>query len=255
MKCQNADAPKKFNKDGVTVNVGKKFYDAGIENALIGKNISSSFSCKAGKAEEFDVAVEIIAASFMNIKPLTDKNIQDLDYGFETVEQYKDFMLQQYKYDEDFDHYCDFIDKDLFDYIFANSVFEIDEAEFENKKRLWRKQAEELPVDSDDESEETLIKYLQFKTGSTSTDKDELMEALEKNYEPMFKKNIILIEIGKDTVPPTEEEFEALIAESKEKGYDVQEQMGDYGFDNYVDDMKLQYGEEVLLETIRKQFI
>lgn len=248
VKCDDENSPKKFNREKLVVNVGKNFYDKNLESELIGKTVGSEFSCKVGKGLEFEVDVKIVASTYMDINELTDQNIADLGYGIETVEDYKREYLASFRADENFEHFREFISKDVQKYLIENSVLDIDLDEKEKKKQSWLKEMEEYPYDEGDSFEN----YVRNVCGSKAETEEGLREDLLNYYDDYFKAYLIFAELGKDAQLLTPEEYEKSNEEAREKGIPLDE---NETYDRYVMDAKVSEGQDIVMAWAEEQYI
>lgn len=257
--CDASDAPAKFNRNGIGLNLGKFYYDKNAETEILNHRVGDVFEVKAGESGEWTLKIEILSARYTKYRDLTDEDFQKegMIEGVEirNEQEYIEYVKNAIRSAENLNHYYDVVVPDLAAELVSKSEFEIDRAELDEDIRNWYHEVEDLPDLPESEDEDGFIPYVQDMLNSSAETREELTEELMAYYERAFKYNLILLDLAKDEEDPSRESFDQLLEELRAAGFS-EEEIAEYdNYERYVRDQKLEAGQLVMLDLIEKQLL
>lgn len=123
----------RFNRNGLILSVGLNLFSKELETALIGKKVGEEFTFDADGKE---VACKVVSCKGQIIPEMTDDFVKSLGLGLETVEQYRQSLID--KYTELYnDAYLEYLAMGVFSEWVEKSDIYLDEAELKGYAEKW----------------------------------------------------------------------------------------------------------------------
>ncbi len=239
---------KKFNKEKVSLVLGKHFYDKNIETEILKKKVGDSFSCQTADGK-LTVKLVINEATYMDIPPVTIEMVRESGYSDSVTME--DFRRQEHEVFRAIDrenHVADHLLGPARDLLTKESTFAIDQEELAKFQDFWLEDARNLP----EELGEDFVSYIQGATGAQTEDEAELEKIYRNHLKEVYHYRLVLFELGKASPVPGREEMEAQLAEARELGIDVdsEEFKGRFTYERFYEDMQVASGEAYLFSLL-----
>ena len=131
---------KKYNREHLKLNVGKKFFSKELEEFLIHKHVGETYCLVI---DDVDVQVTIEECLHTHIPEISDELIKKQNIeNIHTVEEYKNYILEKYKklFHEYYVEYLAYMHAEEW---FEKSIFEIDN----NEEEKWYQAVKKIQDD------------------------------------------------------------------------------------------------------------
>lgn len=240
---------KKFQKDNITLNVGKNLYSKELESQLIGLNVND---CKILHVGETAVEVEVLKIERNVLPELTDEFINKT---FVELSNYED-LIRWYEKDQKENYLkqqSENIAEEICKEVIAKSIFDIDENERLQAREQGRSIVEEMwifngiPLDA--MSDEQAMELLGYPSAQAYTDwfmdlnEQGLYQSL-LGYELLKERNEI----------PDRSQYEKMVSKyCEEEGKTAEEMKEIYTFSAFMKQTCAEKHNEVLKDYVYKK--
>lgn len=251
IRC-TGDCPDKYNRQGLSVKVGKGFYDKDVEAALIGRRPEESFTLELGGRI---LTLHVISAEYLKIGEVTEEQFKAENIeGAGSIEEYKAMMAENQLFEENLEHYMKEVLPFVRDSLIQGAVFEIDEDEYQERKAYW---LHDLKESAEEEGHDPRALMCRL-TGCPETASDEELDAAMDDFmRREFKMLLILEAIARDNTladEPSREQYDALVEEAVAAGYDRETVLANNTYEAYCESMIQGAANNLLLEHFMGMF-
>lgn len=244
-------SPQKFNREQVSLKIGKNFYDKTLEAALIGKQVGKDYQMVAGDLGQFSVHLTVRSAKYMDLQPLTDEIIQKEEIpGVSTLSEYQADLLTSLQENDELDHIYTRVLPEISQDLIEQASFVIDQEELD--RFVGECLANDQEAASYEESPVDFNTYAAEVTGLSVDDQD-LEEAMKATYQREFYLNLLYMAWGKPLVQATEEAYKAELDNSRAFGVD-EATLKQLTYEKFLENSWMERGREAFFQALRQQF-